>query len=117
MSDLAAAESLLLTRLTASRLAQSNCRLIRKHSSWKNREANFYQRSDSRDVAVIDRDKGEVIATWKTDLAFGTFRWRWMKRIIAYCRVPSASKACGAQYDSGEWLQRSTSPAIPMMFL
>src|SRR5438128_5978571 len=33
----------------------------------------FINVPNSRDVAVIDRDKGEVIATWKTDLAFGNF--------------------------------------------
>src|SRR5438477_4558917 len=33
----------------------------------------FVNVPNSRHVAVIDRDKGKVVATWKTDLAFGNF--------------------------------------------
>src|SRR5213594_4056917 len=33
----------------------------------------FVNVPNARHVAVIDRDKGEVIKTWKTDLAFGNF--------------------------------------------
>src|SRR5438552_15222401 len=33
----------------------------------------FVHVPNSRHVAVIDREKGKVVATWKTDLAFGNF--------------------------------------------
>jgi len=43
-------------------------------------------------VAVIDGDKGEVIATWKTDRAFGNFPMALDEanhRLFIGCRVPS----------------------------
>ena len=43
-------------------------------------------------VAVIDRDKGEVIATWKTDGAFGNFPMALDEanhRLFVGCRLPS----------------------------
>ncbi|HYS95887.1 MAG TPA: hypothetical protein VEL08_05100, partial [Chthoniobacterales bacterium] len=43
-------------------------------------------------VAVIDRDKGEVVATWKTDLAFGNFPMALDEanhRLFIGCRMPS----------------------------
>jgi DNA-binding beta-propeller fold protein YncE len=46
----------------------------------------------SRHVAVIDRDKGEVIATWSTGLAFGNFPMALDEanhRLFVGCRIPS----------------------------
>src|SRR2546430_4155002 len=51
----------------------------------------FINVPNSRDVAVIDRDKGEVIATWKTDLAFGNFPMaldETNRRLFLGCRMP-----------------------------
>jgi DNA-binding beta-propeller fold protein YncE len=52
----------------------------------------FVNVPNSRNVAVIDRDKGKVIATWKTDLAFGNFPMALDEanhRLFVGCRVPS----------------------------
>src|SRR5437867_2281990 len=52
----------------------------------------FVNLPNARQVAVIDRDKGEVIATWKTDLAFGNFPMALDEtnhRLFVGCRVPS----------------------------
>ena len=52
----------------------------------------FVNVPDSRHVAVIDRDKGEVIATWKTDRAFGNFPVALDEanhRLFVGCRLPS----------------------------
>jgi len=46
----------------------------------------------ARHVAVIDRDKGEVITTWKTDGAFGNFPIALDEanhRLFVGCRLPS----------------------------
>jgi glutamine cyclotransferase len=46
----------------------------------------------ARQIAVVDRDKGEVIATWKTDLAFGNFPIALDEtnhRLFVGCRLPS----------------------------
>ena len=46
---------------------------------------------NSRHVAVIDRDKGEVIAKWGTDLAFGNFPMALDEanhRLFVGCRLP-----------------------------
>ena len=46
----------------------------------------------ARHVAVIDRDKGKVIATWKTDGAFGNFPMvldEAHHRLFVGCRIPS----------------------------
>jgi DNA-binding beta-propeller fold protein YncE len=46
----------------------------------------------ARQIAVVDRDKGEVIATWKTDLAFGNFPIALNEtdhRLFVGCRLPS----------------------------
>jgi DNA-binding beta-propeller fold protein YncE len=46
----------------------------------------------ARHVAIIDRDKGEVIATWKTDGAFGNFPMALDEanhRLFVGCRLPS----------------------------
>jgi DNA-binding beta-propeller fold protein YncE len=52
----------------------------------------FVNVPNSRHVAVIDRDKGEVINTWKTDLAFGNFPMALDEanhRLFVGCRLPS----------------------------
>ncbi len=46
----------------------------------------------ARQIAVVDRDKGEVIATWRTDLAFGNFPIALDEtnhRLFVGCRLPS----------------------------
>jgi len=51
----------------------------------------FVNLPNSRHVAVIDRDKSEVIATWKTDLAFGNFPMALDEsnhRLFVGCRLP-----------------------------
>jgi DNA-binding beta-propeller fold protein YncE len=57
----------------------------------------------ARQVAVIDRDKGEVIATWKTDGAFGNFPIALDEtnhRLFVGCRLPS--KLVVLNTESGE---------------
>jgi DNA-binding beta-propeller fold protein YncE len=52
----------------------------------------FVNVPNSRHVAVIDRDKGEVIARWQTDLAFGNFPMALDEtnhRLFIGCRFPS----------------------------
>jgi DNA-binding beta-propeller fold protein YncE len=52
----------------------------------------FVNVPNARQVAVIDRDKGEVIAQWKTDLAFGNFPMALDEtnhRLFVGCRIPS----------------------------
>jgi DNA-binding beta-propeller fold protein YncE len=52
----------------------------------------FVNLPNARHVAVIDRDKGEVINTWKTDLAFGNFPMALDEanhRLFVGCRLPS----------------------------
>jgi DNA-binding beta-propeller fold protein YncE len=52
----------------------------------------FVNVPNSRHVAVVDRDKGEVIATWKTDLAFANFPMALDevdRRLFVGCRLPS----------------------------
>jgi DNA-binding beta-propeller fold protein YncE len=52
----------------------------------------FVNVPNSRHVAVIDRDKGEVTARWQTDLAFGNFPMALDEanhRLFVGCRVPS----------------------------
>src|SRR5205807_2300439 len=58
----------------------------------KNGRRIFVNVPNSRHVAVIDRDKGEVIARWKTDLAFGNFPMALDEanhRLFVGCRLPS----------------------------
>jgi glutamine cyclotransferase len=46
----------------------------------------------ARQIAAVDRDKGEVIATWRTDLAFGNFPIALDEtnhRLFVGCRFPS----------------------------
>jgi DNA-binding beta-propeller fold protein YncE len=52
----------------------------------------FVNVPNSRHVAVIDRNKSEVIATWKTDLAFANFPMALDEenhRLFVGCRLPS----------------------------
>jgi DNA-binding beta-propeller fold protein YncE len=52
----------------------------------------FVNVPNSRCVTVIDREKGQVIATWKTDLAFGNFPMaldETSHRLFIGCRMPS----------------------------
>jgi DNA-binding beta-propeller fold protein YncE len=52
----------------------------------------FVNVPNARHVAVVDRDKGEVIATWRTDLAFGNFPMALDEanhRLFVGCRLPS----------------------------
>jgi DNA-binding beta-propeller fold protein YncE len=58
----------------------------------KNGMRIFVNVPNSRHVAVIDRDKGEVIAKWQTDLAFGNFPMALDEanhRLFVGCRLPS----------------------------
>src|SRR6266566_4411523 len=58
----------------------------------KNGHRIFVNVPNSRYVAVIDHDKGEVVATWKTDLAFGNFPMALDEanhRLFIGCRMPS----------------------------
>jgi DNA-binding beta-propeller fold protein YncE len=51
----------------------------------------FVNVPNARRVAVIDRDKGQVVTTWKTDLALGNFPMALDEsnhRLIAACRLP-----------------------------
>ena len=57
----------------------------------------------ARHVAVVDREKGEVIATWKTDGAFGNFPMALDEanhRLFVGCRIPS--KLIVLDTDSGK---------------
>jgi DNA-binding beta-propeller fold protein YncE len=52
----------------------------------------FVNVPDARHVAVIDREKGEVITKWGTDLAFGNFPIALdeaNRRLFVGCRLPS----------------------------
>src|SRR5436309_1969785 len=69
----------------------------------KNGKRIFVNVPNSRHVAVIDRNKGEVIATWQTDLAFGNFPMALDEanhRLFVGCRLPS--KLIVLNTDSGE---------------
>src|SRR5213080_4001457 len=58
----------------------------------KNGKRIFVNVPNSRHVAVIDRDKGEVTATWKTDGVFGNFPMALDNanhRLVVGCRTPS----------------------------
>jgi DNA-binding beta-propeller fold protein YncE len=69
----------------------------------KNGSRIFVNVPNSRHVAVIDRDKGEVLATWKTDLAFENFAMALDEanhRVFIGCRLPSRLVVLNA--DSGD---------------
>src|SRR5438034_1078137 len=58
----------------------------------KNGKRIFVNVPNSRHVAVIDRNKTEVVATWKTDLAFANFPMALDEanhRLFVGCRLPS----------------------------
>lgn len=58
----------------------------------KNGKRIFVNVPNSRNVAVIDRDKGAVAAKWHTDLAFGNFPMALDEanhRLFVGCRLPS----------------------------
>ena len=63
----------------------------------------FVNVPNARHVAVVDRDKGKVIATWKTDGAFGNFPMGLDEanhRLFIGCRYPS--KLVVLNTDSGD---------------
>jgi len=63
----------------------------------------FVNVPNSRHIAAIDPDKGQVIATWKTDLAFGNFPMALDEanhRLFVGCRMPS--KLVVLNTESGE---------------
>jgi DNA-binding beta-propeller fold protein YncE len=63
----------------------------------------FVNVPNSRDVAVIDRGQGKVVATWKTDLAFANFPMALDEtnhRLFVGCRLPSKLLVLNA--DSGD---------------
>lgn len=69
----------------------------------KNGKRIFVNVPNSRHVAVIDRDQGKVVATWKTDLAFGNFPMALDEanhRLFIGCRIPS--KLVVLNTDSGD---------------
>jgi DNA-binding beta-propeller fold protein YncE len=69
----------------------------------KNGKRIFVNVPNSRHVAVIDRDKGEVTAKWQTDLAFANFPMALDEanhRLFVGCRLPS--KLVVLNTDSGE---------------
>jgi DNA-binding beta-propeller fold protein YncE len=58
----------------------------------KNGRRIFVNVPNARQVAVVDREKGEVIATWKTGGAFGNFPMALDEanhRLFIGCRIPS----------------------------
>ena len=58
----------------------------------KNGSRIFINVPTSRHVAVVDRDKGAVVAEWKTDLAFANFPMALdeaNRRLFIGCRVPA----------------------------
>jgi DNA-binding beta-propeller fold protein YncE len=63
----------------------------------------FVNVPNARQVAVVDRDKGKVVATWKTGWAFGNFPMALDEanhRLFIGCRLPS--KLIVLNTDSGE---------------
>jgi DNA-binding beta-propeller fold protein YncE len=69
----------------------------------KNGRRIFVNVPNARQVAVIDREKGEVIAKWKTNLAFGNFPMALDEtnhRLCIGCRIPS--KLVVLNTESGE---------------
>jgi DNA-binding beta-propeller fold protein YncE len=69
----------------------------------KNGKRIFVNVPNARQVAVVDREKGEVIAKWKTDLAFGNFPMALDEtnhRLFVGCRLPS--KLLVLNTDSGD---------------
>ena len=74
MSDLAVAALPLLMRRTENRSARLNSAAHPEAFQLEKKGSRiFVNVPNSRHVAVIDREKGEVVARWKTDLAFAKF--------------------------------------------
>ena len=69
----------------------------------KNGKRIFVNVPNARHVAVIDRNQGKVVATWKTDLVFANFPMALDEanhRLFVGCRLPS--KLVMLDADSGE---------------
>ena len=69
----------------------------------KNGKRIFVNVPNARHVAVIDRNQGKVVATWKTDLVFANFPMALDEanhRLFVGCRLPSKLVVLDA--DSGE---------------
>jgi DNA-binding beta-propeller fold protein YncE len=69
----------------------------------RNGKRIFVNVPNARHVAVIDREKGKVVTTWKTDLAFGNFPMALDEanhRLFVGCRLPS--KLVVLNTESGE---------------
>jgi DNA-binding beta-propeller fold protein YncE len=69
----------------------------------KNGERIFVNVPNARHVAVIDRARGQVVGTWKTDLAFANFPMALDEtghRLFVGCRLPS--KLVVLNTDSGD---------------
>jgi DNA-binding beta-propeller fold protein YncE len=69
----------------------------------KNGHRIFVNVPKARQVAVIDRDKSNVVTTWKTDLVFGNFPMAFDEanhRLFIGCRMPS--KLVVLNSDSGD---------------
>lgn len=74
----------------------------------KNGKRIFVNVPNARHVAVIDRDKGEVIATWKTDSAFANFPISFDEsshRLFVGCRLPPRLVVLNT--DSGDMLAKT----------
>jgi len=68
----------------------------------------FVNVPNSRHVAVVDRDKSEVVASWKTDLAFANFPMALDEadhRLFVGCRLPS--KLVVLSTDSGDVIAKT----------
>ncbi|HEX4653256.1 MAG TPA: hypothetical protein VH227_03320 [Candidatus Udaeobacter sp.] len=68
----------------------------------------FVNVPNSRHVAVVDRDKGEVVAKWKTDLALANFPMALDEadhRLFVGCRLPSRLVVLNT--DSGDVVART----------
>jgi DNA-binding beta-propeller fold protein YncE len=80
----------------------------------KNGPRIFVNVPNSRQVAVIDRNKGEVTGTWKTDLAFGNFPMALDEanhRLFIGCRMPS--KLVVLNTDSGDIVAKANISGDP----
>jgi DNA-binding beta-propeller fold protein YncE len=80
----------------------------------KNGKRIFVNVPNSRHLAVIDRDKGQVINTWKTDLAFGNFPMALDEanhRLFVGCRLPS--KLVVLNTDSGDIVAKANISGDP----
>jgi DNA-binding beta-propeller fold protein YncE len=74
----------------------------------KNGSRIFVNVPSARQVAVVDREKGQTIAAWKTDLTFGNFPITLDEtnhRLFVGCRFPS--KLVVLNTDSGEVVAKS----------